>query len=173
MVLARQQEEVMPKAYVVGIDTSSKRLAVSLPRAKTFVFDADGSPDERRIALFRAAKQCFVDLPPKTLITCEEPLALKNGKTTRLLGLAAGAIWAAHLECDVFWLWTDVSQWRRATVGNGNATKAQTRLWVEEQPAFADEHLEDFLTYPDLWDAWAIRQYGEQYAKEATISELM
>lgn len=157
--------------YVVGIDTSSARLAVSLPKQKTFVFDADGDADERRIALFRAARTFFKSLPPRTLAVCEEPLSLKNGKTSRLLGLAAGAIWSAHLECDIFWLWADVSHWKKETVGSGSATKAQIRTWVEEQSAFQREDLEAFLRTPDLWDAWAIRDFGEQYASKAAISE--
>lgn len=163
----------LPRAarpLAVGVDTSSQRLAVSLPGAKTFVHDAIGSPDKRRIELYRAAEQCFSKLPAKSLIACEEPLSLSNGKTTRLLGLAAGAIWAAHLDCDVFWLWVDVSHWRKATVGNGNATKAMTRLWAEEHEDFAVEDLSSFLEYPDLWDAWCIRKYGEQYAREMKLA---
>lgn len=131
-----------------------------MPRAKTFVLDAEGSPDERRITLFRGARDFFGTLPPGSWIFAEEPLALQNGKTTRLLGLAAGAIWAAHLDYDLYWSWCDVAHWKRAIVGKGNASKDEVRDWCEVNPAFKHENREEFLKYLDLYDAWAIRMHG-------------
>jgi hypothetical protein len=149
-----------PPLYVVGIDTSSARLAASLPKQKTFVFDADGSADERRIQLFRAAHKFFGTIPDGAHIFCEEPLALQNGKTTRLLGLAAGAIWAAHLDYNFFWHWMDVSTWKKEIGVGRNLKKEFVRPAIEEFPSFKHEDREQFLTYPDLYDAWAIRMTG-------------
>lgn len=145
---------------VVGIDTSSARLAISMPKQEVFVFDAAGNPDERRIELYRAARNLFAKLPTKTHIFCEEPLSLANGKTTRLLGLAAGAIWAAHTDYDLFWYWIDVSTWKKEIGVGSNANKDLVRTAVELFPAFKHEDREVFLTYPDLYDAWAIRMTG-------------
>jgi hypothetical protein len=146
--------------FVVGIDTSSVRLAVSLPKQQIFVADATGSPDERRIELFRAARECFSTLPDGAHVFCEEPLSLQNGDTTRLLGLAAGAIWAAHVDFDIFWYWINVSTWKKELGLGANIKKEHVRPAIEEMPAFAHEDREMFLRYPDLYDAWAIRVTG-------------
>lgn len=85
---------------------------------------------------------------------------MQNGSTTRLLGLAAGAIWAAHLEYDLFWHWMNVSTWKRELGLGGNTKKEFVRPAIEGIPAFRHEDREQFLTYPDLYDAWAIRMTG-------------
>lgn len=136
------------------------RLAASLPRQKTFVADATGSPDERRIQLFRAARAFFETLPDGAHVFCEEPLALKNGETTRWLGLAAGAIWAAHTDCNFYWYWMNVSTWKREIGVGANTKKEFVRPAVEAMPSFRHEDRETFLRFPDLYDAWAIRMTG-------------
>ena len=146
--------------YVAGIDTSSARLAISLPKHKTFVFDAEGSPDERRMELLRAARSFFKKIPDGAHVFCEEPLALQNGNTTRLLGLAAGAIWAAHLDYNFYWHWMNVSTWKQELGLGRNTKKEFVRPAIEAIPAFKYEDREKFLTYPDLYDAWAIRMTG-------------
>jgi hypothetical protein len=149
-----------PPYYVVGIDTSSQRLAVSLPKQQTFVADAIGSPDERRAQLFRAARDLFATLPDGAHVFCEEPLALKNGATTRWLGLAAGAIWAAHVDFNFYWYWINVSTWKKELGLGANTKKEFVRPAIEEMPSFSHENREEFLAYPDLYDAWAIRVTG-------------
>lgn len=146
--------------FVVGIDTSSARLACSLPKQKTYVLDADGSPDERRIQLYRAAREFFATLPDGAHVFCEEPLALKNGETTRLLGLAAGAIWAAHVDFNFFWHWMNVSTWKKEIGISQNTKKEFVRPAIEAFPSFKHEDREEFLRFPDLYDAWAIRMTG-------------
>ena len=146
--------------YVVGIDTSSARFAASLPKQRTYVFDAEGNPDERRIQLFRAAREFFLKLPGGAHVFCEEPISLANGNTTRLLGLAAGAIWAASTDNDIFWHWMNVSTWKKELGLGANIKKEHVRPAIEALPAFRHEDREEFLTYPDLYDAWAIRVTG-------------
>jgi Holliday junction resolvasome RuvABC endonuclease subunit len=145
-------------SLVVGLDTGSNRL---------HMYSSDGGhqhvfidtrkapdPDERRTMLFRQARAIFKTLPRGTVIACEEPLSLQNGKTTRILGLSAGAIWAAHVDCDVFWTWVNVSTWKRDTVGKGNATKGEVMDWVHTAMNldFTDEGPQN----SDYYDAAAI-----------------
>lgn len=143
--------------HVAGLDTASDRFHLFLNDGRTIVGKAKGDPDDRRHQLHTRAQQAFQTLPTGTLLVCEEPLALQNGKTTRLLGLAAGAIWAAHLSCAIFWAWADVSAWKKSVVGNGNASKDMIEAWVRENMG-----LEFDPSDSDLYDAAAICRYGEQ-----------
>lgn len=113
-------------------------------------------------------------------IFCEEPLALQNGKTTRLLGLAGGAIFGAFVVSglDAYWHWIDQSSWKKAVLGRGIRPKGYTRegwpkakwekAWIvetcRELPGFkVDEDpvsILDFDAHLDLYDAWAIKTYG-------------
>jgi len=149
---------------VAGLDTASNRCHLyvhgwSQPWwTRVFIGMKEvPNPDARRHTLYREAKAAFALLPAGAHIFCEEPLALKNGRTTRMLGLAAGAIWAAHLDCDLFWHWVDVSHWKKAIVGNGNADKQQVRDWVQQNLGEHWEQPED----ADFYDAACLCAYGE------------
>lgn len=145
---------------VLGLDTASDRFhMVSQDRYLVFQVRAkDPNPDVRRHQLVFGMKAAIEEILSQTddqevHIFCEEPLSLRNGKTTRLLGLAAGAIWAAHLDWDVFWHWVDVAAWKKEVIGKGNATKEDIRQW-----SLANGGHEDWDE--DHHDAWAISHYG-------------
>jgi hypothetical protein len=112
-------------------------------------------------------------------VFCEEPLALQNGKTTRLLGLAAGAIFGAFVcsGINAYWHWVDQSSWKKAILGRGVRPRdfvsdwpkaKQEKAWIVETcrglPGFRAEEdpvrTLDFDAHLDLYDAWAIRTYG-------------
>jgi Holliday junction resolvasome RuvABC endonuclease subunit len=112
--------------------------------------------DERRHALFTSARQAFALLPAGTLLVCEEPITGKSGKTTRLLGLAAGAIWAAHLDFQIFWAWGDIAAWKKLIVGNGNADKAAIADWCRAQGVDYPE------SEPDYFDAHCLSLYANK-----------
>lgn len=147
----------------------------------------DKDVDIRRIQLVNYAYQFFHTIHLETFkddapvqIFCEEPLALQNGKTTRLLGLAAGAIYGAFVLSTVnaHWHWVDQSTWKKNVLGRGIRPKGwgadlpkaqQEKDWimktVRELPGFQvmiTPHVaaEDFDSQPDLYDAWAIKTYG-------------
>lgn len=147
---------------IVGIDTSSRGVAWAALtvngalQATGAMVDDDANPDVRRITLFFSTRRFLRDLPDGSHVFCEEPLALKNGKTTRLLGLAAGAIWAASLERDLYWHWVDVASWKKAIVGHGNATKEQVRAWAVERHGATVAN----VPVPDVYDALAVAHYG-------------
>lgn len=150
---------------VIGLDTGSNRIHGIGPRVGTrkrveefAVKSKDPNPDVRRHELYEGTRnylrKASEAAPTKLHIFCEEPLALQNGKTTRLLGLVAGAIWASHLDFDCYWYWVNVSTWKRDVVGSGNAKKEQVQEWVQQQGYnFTEE---------DYFDAFCIREYGVQ-----------
>jgi hypothetical protein len=142
--------------------------------------------DERRIQITQYAHQLFVAIeddrpasPDPIHVFCEEPLALQNGKTTRLLGLAAGAIYGAFVlsELDATWHWVDQSTWKKSVLGRGIKPKGYEgtgpkagweKEWIREVivelPGFMAEDSavlrQDFDSQRDLYDAWAIKTYG-------------
>lgn len=118
--------------------------------------------DVRRVALFLGARLMFEQIPPGSHIFCEEPLALKNGKTTRILNLACGAVWAAHVQCDITWWWADVSAWKREIIGIGNASKDDIRDWSMFHGGQEDWD-------EDHHDAHAIMAFGEMQLAQAGI----
>lgn len=184
---------------VVGLDTASNRFHfvsnVQIPDT-AYTFDepvepmhigwtvlAGGKPDDSRAVMYRNAKQLFEWLAEEgsksgrpVHVFCEEPLALaKNGKTTRLLGLAAGAIWAAHVDYSIFWWWIDQSTWKKNVLGRGapnrqyysgqGADKRWIRDVVRDNPAW-QQFVKDgnyewaFEDQHDLYDAWCLKVYG-------------
>lgn len=147
---------------VVGLDTASNRWHVvelgSGESRTACCISNDSNPDVRRHDLWSTAHAYFRGLAykhPGAVIVAEEPLSLKNGKTTRLLALAAGAIWAAHLEFDLFFVWADVAAWKKAVIGKGSASKDEIREWSLVHGG--DEGWEE-----DSHDAFAIATYGAQ-----------
>lgn len=173
---------------IVGLDTSSKGFhwTSSWPleqpghrfdHQRIGWFTGKGDSEQRRIEIFHAAYDFFTALPPETYVFCEEPLALKNGKTTRLLALACGTIYGAFVAAcqivDMTWFWVDVASWKRAVVRNGAASKEQIRQFCRDNPAWQNQARTEFVlgarryTYDeafeeeiDLYDAWCLKVYG-------------
>lgn len=157
---------------VIGLDTDSNGYSW----VANFIFAEDRygwiqckhkDANDRRNEYTRAAFSMFRSLPPGSHVFCEEPLSLRNGKTNRILGLAAGAIYGAYVIAnpDATWHWVDVAHWKKEVVGNGNANKERIRLFVRDHPRFQDEWMdhvteEDFEKKKDLYDAWCLMRYG-------------
>lgn len=106
---------------VLGLDTASDRWhatlrilsgtgsqIIGLYRASI----DDPNPDVRRAHLTREFRYALNSIRQPFHVFAEEPIALKNGKTTRLLGLAAGALWGEHLEINCFWHWVEINTWK-------------------------------------------------------------
>lgn len=130
-------------------------------------------PEVSRLELLRAARQFFVGLPSGSSVFCEEPLALQNGRTTRLLNLAAGAIWSAFMVVnpDATWHWVDNVTWKREVLGRGSPpNRGKHKPWIEETLLTSEEFVgwlhqdlgsrADFLDQTDLYDAWCLMRYG-------------
>ena len=152
--------------HVIGLDTATDRWhAFSWDPKYRMHCHLTGkqwqNPDDRRHALYLSAQTYFARLPAATLVVCEEPLGIsKNGKTTRLLGMAAGAIWAAHLHTRVFWVWADIAAWKKQVIGNGNAAKDDIREWAIPLLGPNDHAADNYDSEPDYYDAMGLAVYG-------------
>jgi hypothetical protein len=153
---------------VFGLDTASSRfhtirILPDLTPADPYSFrSSESNPDVRRIELFFRAKEFFSVLAlrhPGAHVFCEEPISGRNGKTNRLLALACGAIWAAHVECDLMWHWVDITAWKKSVVGRGDVRKDQIREWSIENGAPEDWE-------EDHYDAHGIGVHGAQILAE-------
>jgi Holliday junction resolvasome RuvABC endonuclease subunit len=126
----------------VGLDTASNRIHSVHQQYEDGEFEILGTwefkaankdnIDIRRSELYRASVGYFDLLSlksPGCQIFCEEPISSRNGKTNRILGLACGAIWAAHLDFDLMWHWIDIAHWKKQIVGSGNAKKPEIQEW--------------------------------------------
>lgn len=175
---------------VVGLDTASDRwhavcrgtngkpLSVvdgeafhSTPDHRKKGNEAYKSADVRRAELANAFGAYLLWLPPGTHIFCEEPLALKNGKTTRILSLAAGSLWdrAAVVSDNLIWHWVDVAHWKRVIVGNGNANKTKIQDHVVENDKLTKKLLALYGDQPDFFDAKCLLKYGLQALREGEL----
>lgn len=184
---------VLDTCMVIGLDTRSSALhAVSTrpipggPGGETFyAIDRETKSrdkDLERTNLWMAARLLFQQAEDvgkeshrAVHVFCEEPLALKNGKTTRLLGLAAGAIWAAHMEFNIWWHWVDVVSWKKEVVGRGNASKDDIREFCLGNPAFKKDTRDGPWaggcdSEPDLYDAWCLKVYGVRWLVKSKTS---
>lgn len=156
-------------ALVVGLDTAANRWHAqgsngmhgqSGPwKGKQWV-----SLDGRRQKLFEDARTFFAFLPNGSHVFCEQPISVQNGKTTVALSLAAGAIWSAHLEFDLFWYWVEIPIWKERVVGEGNATKEKIQEFLNKAGIEYNEQ--------DLYDAHCIRRYGEMELEAKGIAVL-
>lgn len=169
----------MSEALVIGLDTDSSGFHwcsnSPMPDGSVGSLVARGKDaEDRRPTVLRGALWFFERLPEGDVhIFCEEPLALKNGKTTRVLGLAAGAIWSGFVLAEhpsAWWAWTDVSTWKKAVVGKGNASKEEVAENAQADPGWIELSQGDYgreQTYADvfdtnrnLYDAWSLMRYG-------------
>lgn len=179
-------------SLVVGLDTKSRgfhwvsNLPVEIVGVPQRCGWAETSPDAEaaRAELFsqsRALFQVMMHQHGEVHVFCEEPLALQNGKTTRLLGLAAGAIQAGFFQAAHFrgwWYWVDVAGWKKSVLGRGappadyvgDTSRSRVKDWIRDQvdamPAFSHWRTEAAVSHEtmmaerDLYDAWCLKTYG-------------
>lgn len=147
---------------LVGLDTAANRWHAVTDDGVGFCSELKGvawkDPDKRRAQLADTFGSWLLSLPEKPQVYAEEPLALQNGKTTRLLGLAAGALWQAGRDVGVEWHWVDVAMWKRVIVGNGNADKEEIRLYVIGGPRGQTDPV--YEAELDLYDSRCLLDFG-------------
>lgn len=168
---------------ILGIDTDSYGFHSHSDgmRIQSLSLSKKIDVEERRISTYQHAKKFFMTELHGGIIDvfCEEPLALKNGRTTRVLCLQAGAIWSAHVEVclehgiNSRWHWVDVASWKKRIVGNGNASKEQIALFCNDSPVFqsliefrGEGVYTDHVDNPNLYDAWCVLQYGRWFVSQ-------
>lgn len=153
-----------------GLDHASNRwhlVARDVQRVVVYVEHLKVSdkwtPDRRRAALSEGLRDALDSLVIRTggpiHIMAEEPLALRNPKTTLILGLSAGALWAQHLPFSVFWHWVPVSSWQSwAGIKQNLKTperKAASRAYSIQHGGYADWE-------EDHFDADCLALYGRE-----------
>lgn len=175
---------------VVGLDTDSN--GFHWVSTKTIPFNdrlekygwsvSKGNVEVRRREMFVNARIFFKGAIDSATVAgtdlhvfCEEPLALQNGKTTRVLCMAAGAVWAAFVVESIlngetqpdgpetYWWWVDVAEWKARIVGRGNANKVQIRDYVRANPSWRQLYGNaDFESNLNLYDAWCLQIFGSR-----------
>ena len=132
-----------------------------------------GDVEIRRAKMYRDAKLVFQELEDGAHLFVEEPLALQNGRTTRVLALAAGTIWSAFIEVDpdAYWHWVDVATWKRhvRTVAHVKMMKKdiyQPQILARLEKSLTKEAYDDFAEELDLIDAWGLMEYGVPIVEE-------
>lgn len=166
------------RSNVVGLDTAANRLHAYGPDDRmTFAFcptktkkqkEIWGNPDIRRAELSREFRSYLERIPDGCHIFCEEPLAQRNGKTTRMLALVCGALWQIAQEFDCYWHWVNISHWKKVVLGDGmgNADKGQIREFCIAElgmPPIEGEAFEDW------YDARCLQEYGAIVLGELTV----
>lgn len=172
----------MPTDAVVGIDTRSRSFhwvsSIPLgPARRRWGFieaPADTDVEIARAKLYREAREFFRFVPYGSSVFCEEPLALRqNPNTTRLLCMAAAAVWCGLVatERSITWYWTNPATWKKAVLGKGAPPKGQKhKPWIEQELLANPEFLTwldfdrrdrgEFQLNPDLYDAWCLMAHG-------------
>lgn len=171
---------------VVGVDTrsrtmhwaSSARLPLPVGDVGWLVEDRSLHQELARVELFWYSHRVFKTLPAGAHVFCEEPLALKNGETTRLLCLAAGAVWSGFQMAnpDATWYWVNPATWKKAVLGRGLPPRGEKhKPWIEQtllaDPVFLEwmqtrpSTRGQFALQPDLYDAWCLMRYGTSVLK--------
>ncbi len=147
----------------------------------------------RRSLTFREARTFFASGSLQRYeeidVFCEEPLSLQNGKTSRLLALSAGVIFAGFVlgadeHPQMRWHWVNVASWKRRIVGNGGARKEKIQEFVRNGGANFEAFVQGnahgygpdlvekmFDEEKDLFDAFCIMRYGEWFVSQATEGE--
>ena len=129
----------MTPSFVWGVDIALSRLAFACADVdservdvETLLTRTDATEGERMGLLDRQVRiyaRQLADRYPPEVVWVEQP----SGRHRALqLTYATGVVQAAVFEtlhCPVFTV--PSSAWKRRTVGQGNATKAQVRAWVD------------------------------------------
>lgn len=161
---------------VIGIDTRTR--AFHWASGDGFGWSHGGfvsrqeDHDVARAELFAFARRFFEDSADRVHVFCEAPLALKNGATTRLLCMAASAVFCGYIasEANGFWYWIDPSTWKKDVLGRGAPPKGQKhKPWIRERVLELWPHViavepvkSQFDLEPDLYDAWCLMRYGRR-----------
>lgn len=158
---------------VIGIDTKSRGFhwvgtaGVGVSYGSSVSKQED--QDLARAEVFRDARAFFDHFEPGGHVFCEAPLALQNGATTRLLCMAASAVYCGFVaaEADGFWYWVDPSAWKKSVLGGAPPRGMKHKPWIRQRcyelwPADMESSRETFDAEPDFYDAWCLFQHGRQ-----------
>ena len=153
--------------WVLGIDPSSKKLAICLTQS----LSRREQPDLHKISLpegvyratgaaFSEAFLFFQDFTNLDAVTyMEAPVVGRSVYSSIVQAQVGGAVMAAACKAGMKLHLVNVSTWKKEVVGKGNAQKPEIAAWLKKYwyeaytPAAGDQ---------DLIDACGVNRYGVQ-----------
>lgn len=157
---------------IVGLDTKTRAMHYLASDGVYMLYNSfTSSQDDHDLAraeLFESAREVFSELNPAHVF-CEAPLALQNGKTTRLLCMAAAAVWCGFVASEVngLWYWVDPATWKKDVLGGAPPRGMKHKPWIRQrvlemwpERIGTAALLAAFDREPDYFDAWCLLQYG-------------
>jgi len=144
------------KAITIAVLTDGRRLCYTLR------VDSKGRTAEDR---FPGLVQQFRDLVVRKLrfdlrlqwVYIETAMLGPNPKALRDQAQVIGAIRAILLDYSITHSLVDPGTWKKATVGNGHATKEEIKLWAQQMILGAAD---DQKAPQDFYDACCIAAFG-------------
>lgn len=164
---------IVPRDYVWSVDVAMTKLAFGFAALGwesvevECLYTGDEHRDGRRLGLIDRQVRIYADqvrcvFPPVTVFV-EQP----SGKFIKPpLYYAVGVVQAALFETlDVEVITITSGEWKKATVGVGNATKAQVGAWVRKHdPDIFDQDQAD--AYAIAWAARRRVQIGDEQPQQ-------
>lgn len=162
------------KARILGIDTKSRAFHWVSSYESGWDMGSFTSihedHDMARAEVFEYSRELFEESDEFDHVFCEAPLALQNGKTTRLLCMAAAAMWCGYVASGstAIWYWVDPATWKRDVLGGAPPRGMKHKPWIRQRclelwpETITDEVLAQFDFEPDFFDAWCLMRYGRQ-----------
>lgn len=150
-----------------GIDPASKKIAMFTGNDKDTgvchreVLEVKRSDRNTELLALRRMLEHVIHYDnAETVIYCEEPVVAgaRNLRSTILIAETVGVVLALDARVHL----VPVASWKKATVGNGHASKEDVTQWLtEEHPDYARECRDTLQRHSqDLRDAAALYVYG-------------
>jgi Holliday junction resolvasome RuvABC endonuclease subunit len=140
-VIAASKEKIDSDAKVVGIDSSSKSIALSLYKRSSdgvkllavskVKFDAKDDMAKKLETINKIIPAFFEEYGPIDIVVIEQTIYIQSPQTSRILSYIVGNIWGKCLEyCDNV---SDIPimTWK-AFIGYKNVTKKEIATWEKE-----------------------------------------
>lgn len=149
-----------------GVDPASKKIAMFTADVRdsglvqTNLLEVKKSERDLELLELRRMMEIVIEHDHNPIIYCEEPVVagVRNLRSTILIAETVGMILALNAKVRL----VPVSSWKKATVGNGHATKADVTEWLaREHPEYASKCRDtQQRESQDLRDAAAIYLFG-------------
>jgi Holliday junction resolvasome RuvABC endonuclease subunit len=124
---------------IAGIDVSTKTIAIAVldqGRMRTLEVSLGENPVRR---LSRATELGYMWIGSTTVVVPEDPPMVKNSAVHRALCEVLGAFLSGCEHAAWVHPGMPVNSWKKASVGWGNASKGDVRLWAETKYGYTGE----------------------------------
>lgn len=156
-----------------GVDPASKKIAMFSGDCRGLIhrelLEVKRTDRNTELLELRRMLEYVLKYDDDPVIYCEEPVVAgaRNLRSTILVAETVGVILALNARVYL----VPVSSWKKATVGNGNASKDDVTVWLmREHPTYASECRDtQQRESQDLRDAAAIYLYGRDLDSSARV----